>query len=186
MRDGIAKSGAFMKPGVLGKQVDAIARSHIMGEGFEEVIVGERNRKVIDDLTAMEVGQLDLRRRREIEIGGFETKEIVGELGELAGALQRCRVDQHMGTGQRFGPLDDGIDQVGFKIGVLFLDDRSQTLQPQTRIDTGFGKWGHGPGRIAVKLHEDQVPDFNIPIAILFRRARWTSFNIGPMIIEYL
>lgn len=36
VRDGIRKSGEFMQPGVLGKQVDAIARSHIMGEGFEE------------------------------------------------------------------------------------------------------------------------------------------------------
>lgn len=36
VRDGIHKAGAFMKPGVMGKEVDAVARNHITAQGFDE------------------------------------------------------------------------------------------------------------------------------------------------------
>jgi Xaa-Pro aminopeptidase len=36
VRDGIRKAGEFLKPGVMGKDVDAIARGHIVGQGFDE------------------------------------------------------------------------------------------------------------------------------------------------------
>lgn len=36
VRDGIRKAGEFLRPGVMGKDVDAIARSHIVSQGFDE------------------------------------------------------------------------------------------------------------------------------------------------------
>jgi len=36
VRDGIRKAGEFIKPGVKCKEVDAVARGHIVGEGFDE------------------------------------------------------------------------------------------------------------------------------------------------------
>ena len=36
VRDGIRKAGEFMKPGVMGKDVDSVARNHIVSQGFEE------------------------------------------------------------------------------------------------------------------------------------------------------
>ncbi|MBN2491632.1 MAG: aminopeptidase P family protein, partial [Planctomycetes bacterium] len=36
VRDAIRKAGELMKPGVMGKDVDAVARSHIVSEGFDE------------------------------------------------------------------------------------------------------------------------------------------------------
>jgi len=36
VRDAIRMAGEFMKPGVMGKDVDAVARSHIVSQGFDE------------------------------------------------------------------------------------------------------------------------------------------------------
>lgn len=36
VRDGIRKAGEFLRPGVMGKDVDAVARGHIVSEGFDE------------------------------------------------------------------------------------------------------------------------------------------------------
>jgi Xaa-Pro aminopeptidase len=36
VRDGIRKAAAFLRPGVMGWQVDDVARSHIVGQGFDE------------------------------------------------------------------------------------------------------------------------------------------------------
>jgi Xaa-Pro aminopeptidase len=36
VRDGIRMAGEFMKPGVMGKDVDAVARQHIVSQGFDE------------------------------------------------------------------------------------------------------------------------------------------------------
>jgi len=36
IRDGIRKAGEFLKPGVMGKDVDAVARGHIVAQGFDE------------------------------------------------------------------------------------------------------------------------------------------------------
>src|SRR3974390_679480 len=47
-------------------------------------------------------------------------------------------------------------------VGDDTLQNGSQALQPHTCVYTGFRQRRKGAGRIAVELHEDEVPDFYI------------------------
>ena len=66
------------------------------------------------------------------------------------------------------------------------LQDRTDSFQAHTGIHGWFWKFLHGTVSMAVKLHEHDVPDFNIAVTILFRRARRPTPNMITMIVENL
>ena len=66
------------------------------------------------------------------------------------------------------------------------LQYRTDSLQAHTGIHGWFWQFLHGAVSMAVKLHEHDVPDFNIAVTILFRRTRRTTPNMITMIVENL
>ena len=62
--------------------------------------------------------------------------------------------------------LDEALEKIGIKIGTLALTDGGDALQTHARVDAGLGQGGQGPVRRAVELHEDQIPDFQIAVAV--------------------
>ena len=64
------------------------------------------------------------------------------------------------------------------------LQYRTNSLQAHTGIHGWFWQFLHGAVSMAVKLHEHDVPDFNIAVTILFRRTRRTAPNMITMIVE--
>ena len=66
------------------------------------------------------------------------------------------------------------------------LQYRTDSLQAHTGIHRRFWQFFHGAVSMAVKLHEYDVPDFNITVTILFRRTRRATPNMITMIVENL
>ena len=64
------------------------------------------------------------------------------------------------------------------------LQYRTDSLQAHTGIHGWFWQFLHGAVSMAVKLHEHDVPDFNITVTILFRRSRRPTPNMIAMIVE--
>ena len=77
----------------------------------------------------------------------------------------------HRTAGQFLGPLDNGKNQIRVEVGGHILQDGSNALEPQSRVNAGFGQGLHFPRDVAVELHEDQVPDFKKPVAIAIDAA---------------
>ena len=66
------------------------------------------------------------------------------------------------------------------------LKYRRETLQPHAGIHRGARQRGIGTIRIAVELHEHQVPDFDVSIAIRIGGAGRATSHLRAMIVENL
>ena len=77
------------------------------------------------------------------------------------------------------------LEQIDFVVTVHTLHHCSNTLKTHTGIDRGLGQRRHAAIGAAIKLHKDDVPDFNITVAIFLGRTWQTAFNIGAMVVKY-
>ncbi len=68
------------------------------------------------------------------------------------------------------GGMGRGLDQAAHQVGVInivrALQERADTLQPHAGIDTGLGQVQAGAVFLLVILHENEVPDFDKPVAV--------------------
>ena len=67
------------------------------------------------------------------------------------------------------GRIDEITENVDLIVAVYALHDRGNTLQPHAGIDRRFGQRMQLALGIAVVLHEHQVPDFDVAVAVLVR-----------------
>src|ERR1043165_4779344 len=67
--------------------------------------------------------------------------------------------------------LDDRAEQVGVVVADFPLENRRHTLQAHARIDRRFWKRCKVSLRIAIVLHEDQVPNLNVTAAFAWEGA---------------
>src|SRR5690606_5533916 len=75
-------------------------------------------------------------------------------------------------------------DEVDFVIGMLVLQNRGNTLQTHAGVNAGLRQRGELATRIAVELHEDQVPDFDVAVAIFLGRTGRASPDTRTMVVE--
>ncbi len=61
---------------------------------------------------------------------------------------------------------EDGEEDIGFENGALALEDHGDALEAAAGIDVFGGKAGAAAVGVLVELHEDEVPDFEEPIAV--------------------
>jgi len=80
-----------------------------------------------------------------------------------------------------FQQIDEEVD---FVVGVHALHDCGNALQTHAGIHRRLGQRVHHAGFVAVELHEHVVPDFDVAIAIFFRRARQAARNMRAVIVE--
>ena len=64
---------------------------------------------------------------------------------------------------------DEGREQIGVVVRHLALEHRRDPLEPHAGVDRGLGQRRHRAARVAVELHEDQVPDLEPPVAVAGR-----------------
>ena len=62
--------------------------------------------------------------------------------------------------------LDQGQEEVGLVVRAGALKDRRETLEAGAGVDRGPRQGVHGAGRVAVELHEDEVPDLDDVVAL--------------------
>ncbi len=96
---------------------------------------------------------------------------------------QRRRLDIAV-AGQLGRGLQQVLEQIDFVVGVHALHHRRHALQAHAGIDRRLGQWRHLAGGVAVELHENEVPHFDIAIAVLFRAARRATPDFGAVIVE--
>src|SRR5690606_29249879 len=67
---------------------------------------------------------------------------------------------------------DQVLEQVYFVVGMHALQHGGNALEAHAGVDTGLGQRFHVAGGIALELHENEVPDFDVAIAVFFGRTR--------------
>ncbi len=75
-------------------------------------------------------------------------------------------------------------EQVDVIVGVNVLQNSGNTLQPHTGINGRFRQRLHGTVSLTVELHEDDVPDLNVTVAIFFRASRRAAPDVVAMVKE--
>ena len=60
-----------------------------------------------------------------------------------------------------------------------------ESLQPHAGINRRPWQRFHVAGGVTVELHEYEVPDFDVAIAILLGGTRRSAFDLGTMVVEY-
>ncbi|MNN05677.1 hypothetical protein D3C81_1184450 [compost metagenome] len=95
-------------------------------------------------------------------------------------------VIQICGTGHLGHGGNQLAEQVDFIVGVHVLQYGGNTLQPHTGIYRRFWQRQHSTVGLTVELHENDVPDLNVAIAIFFRAARWAPPDMIAVIVENL
>ncbi|KAF5038086.1 hypothetical protein DSECCO2_557960 [anaerobic digester metagenome] len=73
--------------------------------------------------------------------------------------------------GNAAGVLDDGLEQVGVEVRIHALAHGGDAFQPHARVDGGLGQRGAGAVGGLVVLHEHQVPDFQVAVAVALADA---------------
>ena len=75
-------------------------------------------------------------------------------------------------------------EQVDFVVGMHALQHGSNAFQAHAGIDTGTRQARHVAGGIALELHEHQVPDFDVAVAVFFGRSRGAAPDVGTVVEE--
>jgi len=66
------------------------------------------------------------------------------------------------------------------------LHDGRQAFQPHAGVDRGARQRVQRTLAVAVVLHEDQVPDLDKAVTVLFRRTGWAAGHLRSVVIEDL
>ena len=82
--------------------------------------------------------------------------------------------------------IDQVTEQIGFEDAVDALQDAGHALQPQAGVDRGARQRLALLLRHLLELHEDEIPEFEKAIAVLFRAARRSTPDMLAAVDEYL
>ena len=128
----------------------------------------------------------------------------VGDQERSAAAVLRDRVHRVVGVvvlavppaAQGLHPGDQSCEEVGLVDRIDVLKDDGGTLHPHSGVDAGSGQWREGAVRLAVELHEDQVPQLDVPVACIAvlvhhvgavrRAARLAASPVGAEVVVQL
>ena len=89
-------------------------------------------------------------------------------------------------AGQLGGGGDEPYEEVDLVIAVDPLHDRRQALQAHAGVHRGLGQGAELAAGVAVELHEDQVPDLDVAVAVGIRRTGRATGDPGAMVVEDL
>ena len=128
----------------------------LVGAEFLTVTNCPANNPAQDVTAALVSGQhaVDDQERAGADVIGYDiqrTRAVVFDTNGLGGCLDQVR------------------KQVDFIIAVHALHDRRHALEPHARIDRRLRQRLHRAVRRTIELHEDEVPDLDITVAVLVR-----------------
>ena len=103
---------------------------------------------------------------------------------DVIGDYAQRFVFQIRGAGQLAGELDQVLEQVDFVIAVDLLQDRGEALETHAGIDAGCRQGRQAAVVGAVELHEHEVPDLDVAIAVLVRGPRRATGDVRAMVVE--
>ncbi len=85
------------------------------------------------------------------------------------------------------GGADDGLEQVDVEIGVHALDHGRDAFQAHAGVDAGPGQGHAVAGLDLVELHEHEVPDFQVAVAVAGADAavRAAAHFLAPVVHDF-
>jgi hypothetical protein len=86
----------------------------------------------------------------------------------------------------RAAALDQRLEQVDLVVAVHVLQHRGQPLQAHAGVDAGLGQRRERAGGVALELHEHQVPDLDVAVAVLLGAAGRPALDLGTVVVEDL
>src|SRR5699024_3879276 len=89
-------------------------------------------------------------------------------------------------TGDLGGSAHEVAEEIDIVIVVDVLHHRGDALQTHAGIHRGPGQRVERAVRLAIELHEHQVPYLDEAVAVLVRGARRTTGDVGAVIVENL
>ena len=88
---------------------------------------------------------------------------------------------------RRPGRRDDQLpEKVDVVVAVHALHHGGDALEAHPGVDRGLRQRRHRAVGRAVVLHEHEVPDLDVSVAVLVRRARRAAFDAGAVVVEDL
>ena len=86
-----------------------------------------------------------------------------------------------------FGRRADQVrEQVDLVVAVHALEDRGGALQSEPVSTDGLGSGVHVSGGVAVELHEHEVPQLDVAVAVLVGTSRRPARHFGSVVVEHL
>ena len=108
----------------------------------------------------------------------------------MVGDDAQGRVGQHFGLviepGHAPRREDNLAEYVVLVVGAHALGDGRRALEAHARVDAGTRQGGKFAVGRPIVLREDEVPDFQESVPLLFRRARRSSSDRGTLVVENL
>ena len=89
---------------------------------------------------------------------------------DLEGDVSR-RIRPVLKAHQLLDPSDNGANDVDVVVGELSLHDGRQPLEPHAGVDGRFRQGVQVAGGVAIILHEDEVPELQVAVALFFGAA---------------
>jgi len=102
--------------------------------------------------------------------------DMIGDDPHAHGRLRVFAVDE---ARQALGFAVNGRKQIGIVVGVLALQHRRKPFEPGAGVDRRPRQRGHHAGRVAVELHEHEVPQLEVAVAVVDR-----SREPRPLIVQ--
>ena len=81
---------------------------------------------------------------------------------------------------------DQVLEQVDLVVRVHVLQHRREALEAHAGVDAGLGQRRQRALLVAVELHEHQVPDLDVAVAVGLRRSRRAARDLGAVVVEDL
>ncbi len=88
---------------------------------------------------------------------------VIGKNSQRRVGLGRRAV---MFAGKLAGKIHQRLKKIRLIIADLALQHRGEPLEPRARVDRGLGQQGHVSRCVAIELHENQVPYFDVAAAV--------------------
>ncbi len=122
--------------------------------------------------TAQHVPPALVGRQRAISNKEGRGTAVIGDNAQGGIDIVSIRVAEGVGhIGQTGRILDNVLEEVGVKVGLLALADGSYALKAHACINIGLGKRDARAVRLLVVLRKNQVPDFQEAVAVAFADA---------------
>ena len=84
------------------------------------------------------------------------------------------------------GRFDQMTEEIDLVVRMHALHDGREALEPHARIDRGFRQRFELAVRVALELHEDEVPDFYEPIAVFVGASGRAAGDLAAVVVENL
>src|SRR5205814_3672601 len=82
--------------------------------------------------------------------------------------------------------LDQILEEIDLVVGMLALQHGGDALKPHAGVDRRLGQRIHVAVLVPVELHEHEIPDLGIPVAVSLRATRRPAFYAGAVVVEDL